>query len=421
MDRSELKHRGFDYQIIQPGDIVLTTTPEPMSRIIQKTIGSDISHAMICVESGSVIDSTGDGVHARNLARIVLEPGCAGHVLRPIEPLTSSQLSAIVVYARTMIGTRYSKTGAVKSVMAGLNAGHRQFCSRLVGQAYRHAGILLVDNPDFCHPGELLKSPLLLEVPNVLMELTPEHAAHIREDEDNVQEMRDATNALLEKARMLSPSIESLNDIDEYLIGHPEADVHLSEALQLSGYLELWHGMASRSPWQYEITLMEAHPVSQEQLRSYCSTLLSDEQSGPNRFLVNRAGYVGWYTNYQHQYFALMVELYTQLAQLHTQRVETAATWLQRRGLKQPLVAELLRPHTLEWFESLRQWDPRQAAMAEIAIQTAGSADVCSVCADAPASDYVSANLPPAGPGTIRLCEFCFQFRSASEPMEPLP
>lgn len=421
MGKPELKHRAFVDRLIQPGDIVLSTTPESMSRIIRKAIGADISHAMICVGFSSVIDSTGDGVHARNLSRIVLEPGCAGHVLRPVQPLTPDQLSSVIAYARGMIGTRYSKTGAAKSLLAGVATGRRQFCSRLVGQAYGHAGILLVDDPDFCHPGELLKSPLLVEVSDVLVELTTEQAAYRREDKDNVQEMRDGTNALLEKARVLSPGIESLNDIDAYLIEHPEANGPLVEALQLSGYLELWRGMVSRSPWQYDITLMEERPLSPEQMQNYCTDLLAGEQLGPNRFLVNRAGYVAWHTAHRHQYFAMMAELYTLLAELHAQRVMTATTWLERRGLKESVATELLRPHTPEWFQSQREWDPRQAAMVEMAIKTAGSDEVCSVCADAPASDFVVAKMPPAGPGTIRLCDFCFRFRSADEPMKPFP
>ncbi len=70
MSESELRPRVFVAGLIQPADIVLTTTPERLSQTIRKVIGSDISHAMICVGNSSVIDSTGDGVHARNLQRL---------------------------------------------------------------------------------------------------------------------------------------------------------------------------------------------------------------------------------------------------------------------------------------------------------------------------------------------------------------
>ncbi|KPX12910.1 hypothetical protein ALO72_200117 [Pseudomonas syringae pv. delphinii] len=53
--------------------------------------------------------------------------------------------------------------------------------------------------------------------------------------------MRDSTNALLREARMVSSEIESLNDIDAYLVDHQEADDHLvksSESFKVSGTVE---------------------------------------------------------------------------------------------------------------------------------------------------------------------------------------
>lgn len=44
----------------QVEDIILTTTTDLLSKGIRKVIGSDISHALVYVESHSVIDATGD-------------------------------------------------------------------------------------------------------------------------------------------------------------------------------------------------------------------------------------------------------------------------------------------------------------------------------------------------------------------------
>ncbi len=419
MSESELRPRVFVAGLVQPGDVVLTTTPEPMSQTIRKFTGADISHAMICVGTSSVIDSTGDGVHARNLERIILEPGCAGHVLRPVKPLSTEQLRSIVSFARAAVGTRYTMTGAAKSVLAGVAAGRRQFCSRLVAQAYRDAGVNLVSDADFCHPGELLKSAALVEVPNVLRNLSPEEETHWHEDIDNVQTMRDAINALLQSARKLSSEIESLNDLDAYLVEHPEADAQLVQALRSSRYLELWRDEFERSYWQYHITMMEGHNGSEERKRRYCEELLADEELCQNRFVLNHAGYVTLNTLHPRQYFALMIELYGVLTDLHARRIKAATAWLERRGLLEPAPPKLLRPHTREWFALLREWNPKQAAMTEAAIQTAGSSDVCSVCADDPARDYALVSMPAAGPGTLRLCDDCFRMRSLDEPMRP--
>ncbi len=419
MSEFELWPRVFVTDLIQPGDVVLTTTTDPMSKTIRKLTDTDISHAMICVDTSSVIDSTGDGVHARNLGRIILEPGCAGHVLRPVKPLSTDQLRAVIFFARAAVGTRYTKSGAAKSVLAGFVAGRRQFCSRLVAQAYRDAGVNLVSDADFCHPGELLNSTALVEVPNVLRNLSQEEEADRREDIDNVQAMRDSTNALLQDARKLSPEIESLNDIDAYLVEHPEGDAQLVQALQSSRYLELWRDEFERNPWQYHVAMMEAHNASEEVKQRYCEVLLADEELWPNRFILNHAGYVTLNTFHPLKYFALKVELYDILTDFHARRIKAATAWLESRGLREPAPPKLLRPHTPEWFASLREWNPKQAAMTEAAIQVAGGSDVCSICADDPACDYALISMPAAGPGTLRLCDDCFRIRSLNEPMRP--
>ncbi|WP_223480605.1 MULTISPECIES: YiiX/YebB-like N1pC/P60 family cysteine hydrolase [unclassified Pseudomonas] len=419
MNESKLRPRVFVAGLIQLGDVVLTTTPEPMSQTIRKVIGADISHAMICVGKSSVIDSTGDGVHARNLDRLILEPGCAGYVLRPVEPLTTDQLHSVISFARAAVGTRYSMTGAAKSVLAGFVAGRRQFCSRLVAQAYRDVGVNLVSDADFCHPGEFLKSAALVEVPNVLRNLSAEEEADWREDIDNVQAMRDSTNVLLREARKLFSEIESLNDIDAYLVEHQEGDAHLVQALRSSRYLELWRDEFERNSWQYHVAMMEGHDGSAERKQRYCEELLANEKLCQNRFVLNHAGYVTVNALHPRQYFALKIELYDLLTQFHSRRIRAATTWLERRGLLEPAPPKMLRPHTPEWFASLREWNPKQAAMTEAAIKATGSSDVCSVCADEPVRDYAFVSIPAAGPGTFRLCDDCFCIQSIDEPMKP--
>lgn len=419
VSKSGQRARVFVVSAVQPGDIVLTTTPDPVSQTIRKVTSSDISHAMICVAKSSVIDSTGDGVHARNLARIILEPGCAGHVLRTVKPLTTDQLRSIISFARSAVGTRYTMAGATKSVLAGFAAGRKQFCSRLVAQAYRDAGVNLVSDADFCHPGELLKSETLVEMPDLLRNLSPEEEIDWREDVDNVQAMRNSTNFLLGEARKLSPDIESLNDIDAYLVEHPDGDAHLVQALLSSRYLELWREESKRNSWQYHAALMERQVFSAERMQRYCEALLTDEALCQNRFIMNHAGYVTMNTLHPRQYFAIKVELYELLTELHARRIKAAIAWLVRRGLLKRTPPALLRPHTPEWFASLREWDPKQAAMTQAAIQATGSLDVCSVCADNPVRDFALVGMPAAGPGTLRLCEDCFRLRSFDEPMRP--
>jgi hypothetical protein len=67
------------------------------------------------------------------------------------------------------------------------------------------------------------------------------------------------------------------------------------------------------------------------------------------------------------------------------------------------------RPHTAEWFEALRSFDPTQAEMTKQIVELAGSVDVCSVCGDKPATDYKVIGRPfdPSTGATMRLCDDC--------------
>jgi hypothetical protein len=69
---------------LEVGDVILTTTNLPISKGIRAATKGEISHAMIYVQSYSVIDATSDGVQARNTQRMFIEDNCAVHVLRLI-------------------------------------------------------------------------------------------------------------------------------------------------------------------------------------------------------------------------------------------------------------------------------------------------------------------------------------------------
>lgn len=58
---------------VKPGDILFTARPGKISKTIRIGTGGLVSHAMICVQHGSFIDSTSSGVQARNLQRELLK------------------------------------------------------------------------------------------------------------------------------------------------------------------------------------------------------------------------------------------------------------------------------------------------------------------------------------------------------------
>ncbi|MCC4594338.1 YiiX/YebB-like N1pC/P60 family cysteine hydrolase [Xanthomonas campestris pv. phormiicola] len=421
MPTSKMKARGFDVDRVQLGDIVLTTTRKFRSRLIQVGVRADISHAMLCVGHASVIDSTPEGVQARNLARVVIEAGCSAYVLRPRKPLSADQLNAVIAYARGHVGARYSIGNAVKSLGLKVAPGRRQFCSRLVAQAYESAGVYLSQNPAFCTPGDLLRCELLAPVLDAVFELSPKQEA-ARRKADPVQEMRDATNALLDSARKIAPCVESLNDINAHLIEHPQDDARMVEAIHASGYLELWRTQVARTPWHYDVDQLIAHHVPESAAQDYCADVVEEEVRNPSHYAPMRAAYMRYHMAYPLEYFSLQVELYTALAKNHAQRLRVAIMLLERKGLLTAEYTPPVLPHTLKWYLSLADWDPRLSLKVAQAVQAAGeNTAICTMCTKEPTRDYIAITPPPAGPGTYRLCDECYASHSTEEPLELIP
>ena len=69
-------------------------------------------------------------------------------------------------------------------------------------------------------------------------------------------------------------------------------------------------------------------------------------------------------------------------------------------------------PHTHEWFQALESNDPEQAEMTRQLIERAGRSDICGVCGNDTASDYMVRDLTIGGvDATTRLCDDCRMFR----------
>ena len=403
----------IDHKKVKAGDIVLSTTTALVSKAIRKATRSDISHAMLCVETSSVIDATDEGVQADNIQRMSFEPGCKVFVLRLRNPMSPAQLAAVTTFLRERIGTEYSIKEAIQTVLGGGDEfSRKQFCSRLVAQAFASVGINLVDNPNFCSPADLKNSDQLYSIADVLQQVTPEDAAFLEGRHDTPQMMRAATNQVLGAARELDRGIQRFDDLHRHLVAHPEHDDHLCRVLESSGYLTLWELEKAKNPWIYDYELMAKLPS--EQMEAYCQSVLTDEENGPNRFATNRGGYALFTAQYPLRFFALMLRLYNTLACLHRKRVDVATKWLESNGKLAPRIKPVLRPYTDQWVAALELWDPNQAGHTRSVIEAAGSSAVCSICGDSPAMDYRlgESDRPPYGVDTFRLCRDCFEIRT---------
>jgi hypothetical protein len=409
-------------EALQPGDIILTTTTAKVSKAIKIATRSDISHAIVCVQSHSVIDATAEGVQARNVQRMFFEDKCSVYVLRYRGGLTPQQSTAIVIFVRSKIATEYSTREAVGSVTGRTKQWTaKQFCSRLVAQAYASAGIRLVPDENYCSPASIKSSALLEEVPNAVEAVSKKEVARWEARPDLTEIMRKATNALFEGIRKKVPAIQTFEDLGQHLIAHPEDDAYMAGVLEASGYLTVWTAEIMQNPWHYDLALMDQVP--EPVLEAYCNSTLNDEAQGLNRYVINRGQYARLSQLTGYRTFALLADLFEKLASLHRQRVMAAEAWLSIKHKRLVAKAEPIRPHTPEWFASLELWDPLKAAATRTVIQVEGRAEVCSICGDDPAADYglAEADRAAGGPSTLRLCDDCLVIRRGmGERYEPL-
>jgi hypothetical protein len=163
-------------------------------------------------------------------------------------------------------------------------------------------------------------------VPEATVRVSAEERARRDEHPDRTQLMKDAINFVLEGARRKNKDIQTFDELHLHLARHPEDDEAFCRLRANSGYLELWKIEQEQNPWIYDIALMSAAPT--DQIAAYCQSLLSDEEGGPNRNILNRGGYKLFSHQYGLLFFQLMADLYGILAEWHPQRLRVAKAWL---------------------------------------------------------------------------------------------
>ena len=155
---------------LQPGDIIASTTTSWKSWLIRKTTGSDISHNMLYLGNGEVIEAVGTGVVRRSLAAALGDASLAVVYRHP--NLLLHQKEEIVERAVTMVDRPYGtlsgllgpafrdKKALGRTCDSGADA--RLYCSELCARAYEQAGApLRKESAETTNPHELIASPSL--------------------------------------------------------------------------------------------------------------------------------------------------------------------------------------------------------------------------------------------------------------------
>uniref|UniRef100_UPI00402B9848 YiiX/YebB-like N1pC/P60 family cysteine hydrolase n=1 Tax=Methylomonas sp. SPW-1 TaxID=3438877 RepID=UPI00402B9848 len=319
------------------GDIILTTSTKPKSKLIQQVTKSDISHAMIYVANGSVIDSTGEGVHARNISKMFYKDECAIYAYRPVVPLTDEQMQQLIMYVRSEIGSPYALSEAMFSPYRKNKSGdENQFCSRLVARAYARVGLELADYPEYATPADLQRSSKLQQIENVVLTVSTEEEKATKKLGDTTKGMRNVSNKLLRDAKKIDGAIRTLSDIEPLLLQKPGLDKQFAEAFLESGYLDYWKVEVEKYPWRYDmVRIVQFYHATNEKeaLLNYCRETLESKTNGDyQHWKENISSLRILLERNQLETFQLELKLYIELCLHHELRVQAAKLILNTYG-----------------------------------------------------------------------------------------
>lgn len=143
----------IDSDALNIADIVVSTTDAATSTGIRLGTASVVSHAALYAGEGFVLEAIGTGVVRRKLSLSLADDKLAVAYRAPNLPDETAK--AIIHYAESKVGTRYSVAGAVLSSSPILCRvlGPRPtsfFCSQFVITAYANGGRSLTDVPAQC-------------------------------------------------------------------------------------------------------------------------------------------------------------------------------------------------------------------------------------------------------------------------------
>lgn len=325
--------KRLNADVVKPGDIILTTTDKLPSRVIRKTTKSDISHAMLCVDHSSVIHAVTEGVRSENTQRIFFNEDLPVHVMRFKNGLTVADTRTVCDYVRSKVGSQYSYTEAARAWRKrGKKFSAKQFCSRLVAQGYAEAGHKLVHEPNFCTPGQLGISQLLIEVPDATVVVSDEEVALWASHTSATDLMHEISLKVLKGARKFDKKIQDFNDVGRLVIESPQHDTAIAALYAGTGYLDFWKYDFDLHPWHYDLDEMEGIP-NLDAVRQYCLSTVSGDGRDDNRYTVSLKTYTWAQSKWPRLTFDMLIKLYETLVDNHAKRVDVATEWLNRHGL----------------------------------------------------------------------------------------
>ena len=194
-------------EALQPGDILLTAGSGITSVGIQVLTMAPVSHAALYVGDDQVIEAVGEGVRTRSVQAVLEEEAM---VVAFRHPGTTPETAALMRdFAHGKVGSRYGYLGVmlhapfaverrvcelplvpglvrdfclrgVALVQLGTGSDDRFFCSQLVMEAYRHAGLPITSaKAHWMSPADILHMRTD-DVPSMSVEQALHYVGHLK-------------------------------------------------------------------------------------------------------------------------------------------------------------------------------------------------------------------------------------------------
>lgn len=253
---------GFDLNALRPGDVLLSVDTGKVSRRIAQATGGEYSHAMLYV-GHSIIHAMTDGVYSKNPQRYLR--GHADHLAayRLISSTgESADLKVVCDYARSQVGALYSISQAAlvglrrTRITRVFDFAGKQFCSRLVAQAYSEIGVQLVDDVDYCSPNDFTRSSKIFRVSGSVRQVSTDEIEFSKTLDVN-EIIQQRTFLWLDKTRRLAARkrlgvVAVHNDVLRLLVRNPIYDRVVSSYVINSGYADFYNWDRTKNPYRYD-------------------------------------------------------------------------------------------------------------------------------------------------------------------------
>lgn len=244
INNSRGKKYILDYEKLQTGDIILQSGKSITSYAIRCFTLSRFSHAMIMLTDRAIIHANNDvNVYINDLRFLLVDKKTDLEVLRIDTNLSKKEKQDIEEFLRSKVGTKYSTNEAFKVSPIFYKTRNienkKQFCSRLVSQAYNHIGYKIVKNTDFNSPKNIKNTILeeLNDISNMVREATEKEINFARNSSNIVDEQGKSLKEFIDEVgKLFKKDFNNEYDIIEFIINNNSADKPISEFLKENKY-----------------------------------------------------------------------------------------------------------------------------------------------------------------------------------------